>query len=421
MPRFIRMALSGPTPVREPTPSLRSLLELPLRYELDSEHVSLIESLERRVNDGVPANSWLPIYEQALSIAEGVKEYSAGRIEKLQVKLTQLGDPTEIRQRLDQGPRRHAEQARNDAKAAVARKVTEWSERAARQNRQVAEQLRQDLETVQFEVSLTGGKLLVQLEPHGYRELSQHVVACENAWGDQSLRGTDQALSAAAAVQLESLAKEQGLRPPQRPPLAPPPSGQWSPGTLPSEARQVPAMFTAVFQNTRTSVASLAMLVMLGASMLGKNSSVHEIRGPILIVGLPVILAVALMGASSAINQAKENGRRQQEQKLKAFLTVELGKSLDAYQRDLVSRIKRRGEEWQEVIDLWFRREVEPKFRQASSDLQAAAQTFRLQQVKLNEEQMAAKTFLNSLKNLIVELKKRQKQLHVEASRPAKP
>lgn len=420
--------------LREPSPCLRTALDLPLRVELSAGGRASLDELAARVRspgDG-GVGEWIRIYELAIRCVDAtLREVDEG-LERTQGELLALEDLNEVRQRISQQPRREAERVRTEVRAAVQATAREWSERTRRQTDHVRTQC---VGTAQQTLVLREVTASSQVELHvddaWWQQYAEHLRGCCDEWTRTTAAGVDAALAEAIGARSRALAVRPGER------LAAPNDGgvavvtAWRQGEAPP-VRRSPAtsMGAAVGAYLRTNMMMLGMfsavfmaLVWLAGTTFAAEPPVGAattparidgglVRGGLMLACLPVMLVLGYRASRRKLREAQEAAQAAHREVVIKYVRLETDANLERHRQALDRGISRRSEAWAVAFEAWAAGVLAPALAAADDDAAAKIRELKARQSRLSDALLAARTVRGQLaQNVGFELRKRLREL----------
>ncbi len=392
---------------REPLPPLREVFDFPIKTEVPPSIRAQIEALESQVEQTAQQGDWLPLYDEAISITEQLLQEAGGRHEALQHRLHSMDDPMELKQRLIQEPRKKAEAIKASAKTALQKSMAEWVDRSRRQKSLVEGPVLQDArDSMLIEEQTTDSGLSFSFPATWWSEHTEHAVRCADAWTDQATAGAEAEFAARVA---EACAPLQGQPlAPQAPVPSPKPQCEWrSANSAPERRADIPGFWSAFGQAVRQNF----MMVSMAGMVIG-GIGVGVGRSEIFLIALVPLLIFGKSGADKRRETALTKARDSHKDAFTAHVKTETQALLAEHQKTIERWISKRGEDWQQSLDAWFKAHIEPTFSAGDYRAQEQIRNAKLERDKLAEKAGELKSFRGAAKSkILVDLKRRQRTL----------
>lgn len=408
------------TPVREPAPPLKAVLDIPIRFpDAAPELLESVGELAKRSREGEP--DWPAIYESATEIVTRLVEGMDGQVEDLQRRLLDL-DPNELRQRLTAAPRREVERKKADAAAALSAVEREWMDRAARQADYVVESCVAHAKgALQLEErSAQTGGIALAVDGPAWAQFTGYVSRCCDQWCESARKGIDE--DAARALASAAAALGGASRRPDDS-GAPPSEGQLG-SEPPVKNADVPSTMGALLSYVRSNIMTvgifgtvIAVVIALVGRFTGEASSSMSggsmlMRGGLVIAVLPLVLAAGIVAARKQRERLRARAIEDYEKAVQAFVKAEVERAAQKQRKAVERWVKARVAAWSGALDALWQDTVEPRLRGDDDRAQKALVDARLEHQKLQDQLQRLRTLRSQASgNLLVDLRRRLAEL----------
>ncbi|MDD9944051.1 MAG: hypothetical protein OXU20_23615 [Myxococcales bacterium] len=409
----------------EPSPALKGALDVGLKYPVAEELASDLDGLAERVAELGGDGPWLSVYDRAIGLIEQLIDSMQERIEAAQARMADAGDTSELKQRLSTGPRKAAERARAQAKAAVNKAGKEWSERCKRQLEHVLEQCgASGVSALKVTTEEVAGGLQFGVDSAWWAEFAGYVERCMEEWTRTTTSGADQALSQAAlqgAADVSSLTEGRalGAPEPQEPPAV---QANLRPPVEPSKVPMAGAA-SALMKHMRSNVmmigvfgTALGVIFFIVGRLAGNGEAdtpnTMLIRGGLILAALPISAIIGLKAIRSERQKLREDGAIKHREAMAGHLTTVLKKALERHRGVLERWVLARQAAWEEQVEQFWSESVEPALQRLDEQASDQLKQAKLEQSRAGDELSSAKMVKNQLsQNLLFELKKRRREV----------
>lgn len=411
----------------EPQPPLRALLDLTLEQRFSERLGSRIDHLGARIGELEPESDWLPIYTEAVTLADDVAAELDQQVIALQERSVTTDDPNEIKRRSGAESRRTVEKLLGDVKAGVKKVTTEWTGRC---KRQAAHVLGECVESAKKDTPLVGteikDKLEVGVDPAWWPKYADYVTQCCEQWTLRVTSGFEARAVVTVADASRPLLKSVKAPPITPPPTTEPPAGKHKLGerNLPTKTVDLPGVGASLMQFIRSNIIAIGMfggMLVAAGTMLGLSSDKPgNMRGYLMLGALGPLLLIGFLGARKNRRRLAEKAHQDAGKEVERSLAALVKTTIERHGGVLERWVAARAEAWDTRISGWFEQHSEAYLKRKESDGASRAASAKLEQARLSDELNTKRSFRNKLnQGMVLDLKRRHRELKQAAERAA--
>lgn len=405
----------------DPTSGLRGLTELPYRFPLQAAQVTSLGELGAAIRDAHSPEAWVSIYADGHLAAERLLTDVDHRIETQQKQLNGLEDPMEARGRLAVTPRRDAERAVADLRAAIQRCGKDSLDRVRRQQELVADRSKSWLrDGFRYSEQPADYGINLDLDATWWAQLEEFLAGTWAGWRENVIEGVDTSLQRTVSEGAAALAtrSEGGFRAPPAYPMPEPRLQVDRPDALTFIEALNPVM--AMFRSVKGAAAMFSGMVVAAGAAVGLPVTL-TIKACAAVCIAGVCLAFIYPYAQHQRQISRERSIQTWRESITQKIRFELNSQFDRQRRVLERWIEARVEQWLHAVDAWFADRVEPQFGDADVIAQERVREIKLQQTRLQDELTSLRSLRSQLAQTILpDLRRRYDEL-VQTNRAKGP